>query len=607
MEPNIVELAERWVADDPDTETAREGGEIIAAARRGESAELIEQFATSLEFGTAGLRGLIGAGPNRMNRAVVIRTTWGLVSELTKSVPDAAARGIVVGFDGRRMSREFAEEAVRVILAFGVRVHWLGEYAPTPLVAFGVKELGAAAGVMVTASHNPPAYNGYKVYWSEGAQIIPPVDQRIAEKIAGCEAASTVPRVDFAEAVKSGKIVDISASLEEAYLRALRESRLLNTASAAAGALSHDRAFPIAYTPLHGVGDKLARAALAQAGFSRVVSVASQSKPDGAFPTVKFPNPEESGAMDLVLECGRQIGAPIVIANDPDADRLAIAVADSASGLGYRQLTGNQVGILLGHYLLKERPTGSKKRALVMASLVSSPLLGVIAQKLGARYEETLTGFKWIANRALGLARSENLEFVFGFEEALGYMIGDTVRDKDGISSAVLAASVAAQHRARGETLIDALDAIYREYGLFVSSLINMTRPGLAGAEEIRSMMNELRTNLPVSIGGHEVVAVRDCLAQVRVDVRTGQKSPLAMASSNVLVFDLAGGHRVIARPSGTEPKIKFYFDVREEIAFGEEIAIAERRAADTVAKMSVAFKELVLNKRAVPVSRATR
>ena len=594
-------LAERWASDDPDPTTRAEIAALLekACASSGSAClvsheadlaatDLADRFARALEFGTAGLRGVIGAGPNRMNRAVVLRTTLGLAQELAASVPDAAKRGVVVGYDGRRLSREFAEDTACVLAAAGVRAHLFPTLGPTPLIAFAVKHLGAAGGVMVTASHNPPEYNGYKVYWGNGAQIIAPIDAAIATRIEAAPPARAVPRLSLDDARGRGLVVDVAPSVTRAYLDAVR--------ALAVHPGEGDRSISIVYTPMHGVGDELARQALAEAGFANVTSVPEQQRPDGAFPTVAFPNPEEKGAMDLSFALARKLGADLVLANDPDADRLAVAVPLASSPTGFHQLTGNQVGVLLGHYLLTERTTSRPASRLVLASIVSSPLLGQIARALGARYEETLTGFKWIANRAMDLERSASpgsIEFVFGYEEALGYTAGDVVRDKDGISAAMLVAEVAAMSRARGRTILDELDAISRRYGLFVSSQVNATRKGASGVAEIAGIMARLRAAMPKRIGAYEVDAISDFETQRRVVVATGASSTLTLPKSNVLSFELAGGSRVIARPSGTEPKVKFYFDVREAIADGEPLARAEERASAAAQALADAFVRL--------------
>ncbi|HEX3769324.1 MAG TPA: phospho-sugar mutase [Polyangiaceae bacterium] len=571
--------AQRWIADDPDPATRAELHALLANPDPA-STDLADRFAGALEFGTAGLRGVLGAGPNRMNRAVVARTTWGLARELLESVPGAAERGVVVGRDGRRMSRELAEDVAAILAGVGLKVVFFPSPVPTPLVGFAVKRLGAAAGVVITASHNPPEYNGYKVYWEDAAQIVPPVDARVAAAIDRAPSARVVQRPPLEVLRIKGRVIDATPDIERAYLDAVR--------SLAVHAEGGDRDLRIVYTPLHGVGDALVRRALEEARFTSVMTVPEQQKPDGAFPTVAFPNPEEPGAMDLALALGRKTSADLVLANDPDADRLAVATR--APGGDLRMLTGNELGVWLGHYLLTERPE-AKPRAVV-SSIVSSPLLGRIAADLGVRHEETLTGFKWIAQRAIALGR-EGFDFVFGYEEALGYCVGDVVHDKDGVSSAALAAEAAAVLRGRGLTVTDALDAIARRYGLFTSRQVSATRKGTAGLAAIRAMMDRLRASPPPSLAGDAVVAVADYERGSRRDARAGHaetETPLTLPKSNVVALELASGSRVIARPSGTEPKAKFYFDVRETVAPGEPVAAARTRAEAVLGRLVEAF-----------------
>jgi phosphomannomutase len=574
----LRERAERWIADDPDAHTQDELRALLAQPDLSMT-DLADRFAGTLEFGTAGLRGVLGAGPNRMNRAVVARATWGLAQALLAGLPGAAERGVVVGGDARRMSRELSEDTAAILAAAGVRVVLFREPVPTPLVGFAVKRLRAAAGVVVTASHNPPEYNGYKVYWENAAQIVPPVDGDIAAAIARAPAAREVPRPDLDALRARGVVADAPESLARAYLDALRALAVHPDAG--------DRSFEIVYTPMHGVGDALTRQALAEGGFSHVTSVPEQQRPDGSFPTVAFPNPEEKGAMDLAFALAKRKGAGLVLANDPDADRLAVAVPE---GDAYRQLTGNQVGVLIGHYLLTEK-RAPRPRA-VLASIVSSPLLGRIAATLGVHYEETLTGFKWIANRAIDL-EAQGIEFVFGYEEALGYCVGDVVRDKDGISAALVAAEVVAVLRGRGRTVGDELDDIARRWGVFTSAQINVTRKGAAGVAAIRAMMDRLRASPPQRVGDDDVVAVADYEAGSRIEVGTGRRTALTLSRSNVLTFELASGSRIIARPSGTEPKAKFYIDVREEVQPAEPVARAADRAAASMRKLADAFVAL--------------
>jgi phosphomannomutase len=590
LSPSLVEQARAWAAADPDPHTRAEL-EALLHAPNPEATDLADRFAGALEFGTAGLRGVIGAGPNRMNRAVVLRTTWGLATFLLESVgAQAAEQGVAIGYDGRIMSREFAEDTACVLAAAGIKARLFSNVVPTPLLAFAVSRLGTAAGVMITASHNPPEYNGYKAYASNGAQIIPPIDTGIANAIARAPDAKDIPRLALSEAIERGLVTLLEDALKESYL-----------AEVQALSRRHDgeRSIRIVYTALHGVGDELARRAFADAGFQNVVSVPEQQKPDGRFPTVTFPNPEEKGAMDLAFALGRNTNADLVLANDPDADRLAVAVPNPTTPSGFQQLTGNQVGVLLGHYLLSgglrnlaKAGTVHGETPLVIASIVSSPMLGVVAAELGARYDEVLTGFKWIANCALDRKRSHQEHFVFGFEEALGYTVGELVRDKDGISAAVLFAELAAVLRAEGSSVLEHLEKLYRQYGLFVSAQVNLTRKGASGLAELKAIMQKLRESPPRRIGDQQVIAVRDYEAQTETR-NDGTKRPLDLPSSNVLAFELASGSRVIARPSGTEPKAKFYFDVREAMIQGESFEQAQARAEATMNALSKAFVAL--------------
>lgn len=589
---DVIAKARAWADADPDAASRAEIEGLLSSVDPSKT-DLADRFAGVLEFGTAGLRGVIGAGPNRMNRAVVLRTTWGLARYLKETCgPDGSSRGVVIGYDGRRLSRELAEDTACTLAAAGIKAYLFEDVVPTPGLAFAVTHLGCAAGVMITASHNPPEYNGYKAYWGNGAQIIPPTDVGIAKAIEGAPSAKDVPRLSLDEAKAKGLVTIVGDKLETAYLAEVKKLSVRSDG---------DRSLAIVYTPMHGVGDKLARLAFDHAGFTNVVSVPEQQKPDGAFPTVEFPNPEEKGAMDLSFALARARKADLVIANDPDADRLAIALPSDASPTGYVQLTGNQVGVLLGHYILTGglesmdkavRP--SQGEPLVIASIVSSPMLGVVAKALGAQYDEVLTGFKWIANRALDRKKKSGDVFLFGFEEALGYTVGELVRDKDGISAAVIFAELTAVLLQKKTTVLAHLEGLYRRYGLFTSSQVNVTRKGAEGMQELRAIMQRLREKPPWKIGDHDVVTVRDYKEQV-ILAKDGTKKPLDLPKSDVLAFELASGSRVIARPSGTEPKAKFYFDVREPIEGSEPLASAESRASATMKKLSDAFVAIAL------------
>jgi phosphomannomutase len=549
MDPTLAQIARRWMATDPDPATREEIAQLLAAQ---DESGLTERFGNTLTFGTAGLRGILGAGPNRMNRAVVIRVTAGLARHLLDTVPDARSRGVVVGFDGRRGSEAFARDVAEVLAGANIVALCLPPRSPTPLCAFAVRSLGAAAGVMVTASHNPPEYNGYKIYSARGSQIVSPEDQSIAAAIAAVEDPSQVPRGTLVRA--------LDASIEQRYIDAVR---------AVASCRPQGEDLEIAYTPLHGVGDRLACRTLAAAGFSRVESVAAQREPDPTFPTVAFPNPEEPGAMDLVMALGRERRADIVLANDPDADRLAAAVRNRSGRLAV--LNGNELGVLLGHHLLTTGSGGPER--LVITTIVSSPLLGVIARDLGVQYAETLTGFKWIADRALAL-EAEGLSFVFGYEEALGYACGRTCWDKDGISAAAVFAQLAARCKHEGRTVHEYLESIYRRHGLFVSKQESVWMRGADGPDRIAHLMETMRRAHLETIGPHRVLARVDYLARTRTS-RDGSAAEVPLPSANVLAFELEGNGRITMRPSGTEPKVKYYFDLRVEVAPGEALSVA--------------------------------
>ena len=562
--------AQQWAAHDPDPGTA---AQVRALLEKGPAAELADCFTGKLEFGTAGLRGVLGGGPNRMNRAVVRRTTAGLARYLKAQVPDVAKRGVVVGRDGRRMSKEFAQDTALVLAAEGIPAHVFEDLAPTPLTAYATTALGAAAAVMVTASHNPPEYNGYKVYWGNGAQIIPPHDGGIAQAIDQVEPADQVKLLDEAAARKAGLWKDVAPSLERAYFDAILALRVHRKAEG----------LKVVYTAMHGVGGRFVLQALKEAGFDAVTPVAEQQEPDGAFPTVRFPNPEEKGAMDLSTALAQKVGADVVLANDPDADRLAVMARDAGGAM--KMLTGNEVGVLLGHYLLTRQKVD---KPLVITTIVSSAQLGSIAKTLGAAYDETLTGFKWIANRALEREPKEGVRFVMGYEEALGYTVGTVARDKDGVGAALVVADLAAWCKSRGLTLFGYLEEVQRQHGLFVAVQANFTLPGASGAQVIAQVMQAFRDRPVDQVAGLRVLAANDYQARTRRE--GGREVPLALPRSNVLSWELEGGSRVTARPSGTEPKIKFYFERREAMGQGEAMAAARGRAEQGLAQMQRDF-----------------
>ncbi|MEM6791608.1 MAG: phospho-sugar mutase [Myxococcota bacterium] len=575
LTPELIARARAFAAHDPDP-AGRAEIEAMVAAR---DPELAARFAGPLAFGTAGLRGLLGAGESRMNRAVVIRTTAGIAAWLRDTGADPR-RGVVVGYDGRRQSDVFARDAAAVLLAAGFVVHLGKACRPTPLCAFAVRQVRAVAGIVVTASHNPPDYNGYKVYAADGAQITAPTDRAIATAIEAVPPADEVPRADL-EGASPEDLRWLDEAMDRDYLAAVRA---LVPRAASPGDLR------IAYTPLHGVGAPLLRRALNDAGFTDVHVVAEQAEPDGAFPTVSFPNPEEKGAMDLALALGRRVGADLVIANDPDADRLACSVRPKGDeGGAYVALTGNEVGCLLGDYALARLDPSGEER-LIVNTIVSSPWLARIAAYHGAQHAMTLTGFKWIAAKAMDLERTRGARFVFGYEEALGYATGRAVRDKDGISAALALVTYAAELKARGETLLDAREQLWRRHGVHLSAQRAQWFEGADGAQRMARLMGELRDAPPRTLADAAVVTVTDCLRGTIVTIADGAETNLDLPRSDVLGFALASGDRVLVRPSGTEPKLKLYVDVCRPVG-DDDLASARTDAEARLEALVVAMR----------------
>lgn len=537
---NVVTAARAWIAQDPDPETRSELESLIA---KEDWAALEDRFSGSLRFGTAGLRGLLGAGPTRMNRVTVARATAGLCAWLKAQVPDAEARGICVARDARRNSDVFERDVIEIATGAGIPVGYFSEVTPTPVLAFAVLETSAAGGVMITASHNPPGYNGYKVYWGNGAQIIPPHDRGIAEQIHQAPPVDRIPRLSLEEARQRGMLREIEP-IRQKYVETI-VSELRKPASG--------HPVRVAYTALHGVAEDTFREVLARAGFSDVRSVPEQRTPDGRFPTVDFPNPEEPGAMDRVLSLAERVGADLAIANDPDGDRVGVAVRKKDR---LELLSGNDIGILLADDLLA-RYRGNAT-AVVISTVVSSPMLGPVAASHRAIWEQTLTGHKWIQNRAMELEH-EGFAFVFGYEEALGYAPSRAVRDKDGISSALCLVDLASRLKADGRTLLDAREALWRKHGFCADHQVSRRFDGADAQARMDAVIDGYRRHPPPAIGGQRLLAMLDLERQKRW-LPSGETAFTRFAPSNVLIFELEGGHRAMVRPSGTEPKLKYYF-----------------------------------------------
>ena len=596
-EAELRAAVEGWIADDPDAGDRAELKGLLesalgGAADSGALAELRDRFAGRLEFGTAGLRGVVAAGPNRMNRAVVRATTaavagWLLSAAVDGAAGDGAAGGVggpvgsaggaggaevqggirvVVGCDARHRSAEFADETARVLAGAGIAVHMLPQPGPTPLLAFAVRHLGASAGVMITASHNPAADNGYKLYLSDGAQVIPPVDAEVEARIADLGPLSQILVADPG----SPLITRHGDEIAKAYLDAV--------VAVAVGSGVERPELNVVYTPMHGVAGDLMLRAMAQAGFAAPHVVAAQARPDPDFPTVAFPNPEEPGALDLALADAVGLGADLLIASDPDGDRLAVAARRPGQGLaGWVVLPGDQVGALLGASLLGWTAGNvDPGNRLVASTIVSSTLLSKIAATAGARYAETLTGFKWIVRAGDDVPGAR---FVFGYEEALGYAVGDVVRDKDGIGAALAMLRLATEAKATGRSVLERYDELESVHGVHLTSQVTLRTTDQA------EIMGRLRADPPAKFGGLPVTAMVDLAAG---DGARDGPGPMA----NVLIFRLPGA-RVVLRPSGTEPKIKCYIEITEPLA-GRSLPAARGSAAKRLAPLRHALESVL-------------
>ncbi len=572
----LLATAARWRDDDIDPETKAEIDALLARGDAAAIAELRERFAAPLEFGTAGLRGLIGAGPGRMNLVTVMQASAAVARQLLADVPDAAGRGVVIGRDARRNSDRFARIAAEVIAAHGLRVYWVPEPAPTPVVAFLGRDKGAAGVVIVTASHNPPEYNGFKVYGPTASQIVPPQDARIRDMRDAIVAVADIQRVDFTTAIRDGRIIVVNKHSLGTYLDAIDAQCLVSSPPPAQ--------VSVVTTALHGVGHTWVADALARRGHRHVFPVIEQAAPDGRFPTVRFPNPEEKGALDLALALARDKFAELVLANDPDTDRLCVAVRDASQASGYRVLTGNELGLLLADWIMTrgpERP-GWPDKPLVVCSLVSTMMLEPLAKARGVAYAEVLTGFKWIWHLALERKASTGETFVFGFEEALGYCVNpQAVRDKDGVGAAQSIMEFAAFEKARGRDLLARLEDIAVVIGASFTDQVTVVLPGLDGIARIGRIMARVARGAAGGVGRTDRPEPR---------LAGPDAEAAGMVRADVLTWWLADGARIIARPSGTEPKLKVYLETKaatraDAIARAGELAAIIRAAVDQVAE----------------------
>lgn len=544
-----AQRAEAWTQAPYDESTQAEVKGLIAEG--GDA--LVEAFYTDLEFGTGGLRGLMGAGTNRMNAYTVAQATQGLANYMLEAMPSGAS--IAIAHDSRNRSAEFARVAAEVMAGNGIDVHLFPALRPTPQLSFTVRHLGCTAGIVITASHNPKEYNGYKVYWSDGGQIVPPHDKGIIERVRAVAEPAEVQWGRDAEA--QARIHMLGAEADAAYWNTVLDLRLNDDLIENGSDLS------IVYTPLHGTGSASVIPVLEAAGFRNVHIVESQREPDGNFPTVHSPNPEEGAALSEAIALAKQVGAQLVLGTDPDSDRVGIAVPDASVEGGWRLLNGNETGALLVDYVVSERKQKGqlRERDFVAKTIVTSDLMAEVGKRAGLDVHETLTGFKWIAD--VIRQQEGSGRFVAGGEESYGYMIGDQVRDKDAVAAACALCELAHAANRAGTDLLGRLEGIHRVHGAFKEALVSQTKHGRAGKAEIAAQMEGFRTNPPASMAGERVEEVRDYGAREATRVADGSKRALALPASNVVQLVTENQTIVTARPSGTEPKIKFYFSVR--------------------------------------------
>ena len=558
------EIYEQWLANPYFDEATKEELKGISEDEN----EIKERFYMDLEFGTAGLRGIIGAGTNRMNIYVVRRATQGLANYIAKV--DKKAQGVAIAYDSRHMSPEFAEEAALCLAANGIKAYIFESLRPTPELSFAVRHLGCVAGINVTASHNPPEYNGYKVYWEDGAQITPPHDSGIMGEVKSISDWNTVKTMDKAEAEKADLFQVIGKEVDDAYMAELKKQVIHMDAIEKEG-----KNLKIVYTPLHGTGNIPARRILKELGFENVYVVKEQELPDGDFPTVSYPNPGAAEAFELGLKLAKEVDADLVLATDPDADRLGVRVKDKNGE--YHDLTGNMSGCLLANYELSQRKAvnGSlPEDGALIKTIVTTNLADAIAKGYGVNLIEVLTGFKFIGQQILGFENSGKGSYLFGFEESYGCLIGTYARDKDAIVATMALCEAAAYYKTQGKTLWDAMIEMYEQFGYYKDAIQSVTMKGIEGLQKIQEIMNSLRQNPPAEFAGHKVTAVRDYKADTITDVTTGAVKPTGLPNSNVLYYELTDDAWVCVRPSGTEPKVKFYYGVK-----GTSLADADEKS----------------------------
>jgi phosphoglucomutase len=553
MNMGYKEMYQSWL-DNPyfDEDTKAELKSIA-----GDDKEIEDRFYTELEFGTAGLRGVIGAGMNRMNIYTVRKATQGLANYIKKVGKEA--QGVAIAFDSRRMSPEFADEAALCLAANGIKAYVFESLRPTPELSYAVRKLGCTAGINITASHNPPEYNGYKVYWEDGAQITPPHDKGIMDEVKAVTDFATVKTMEKEEAKKAGLYEVIGAAIDDAYIAELKKLVVHQDAIDQVKDI-----LKIVYTPLHGTGNIPVRRVLKELGFQNVYVVPEQEKPDGEFPTVSYPNPEAEEAFVLGLAMAKKLDADLVLATDPDADRLGVYVKDSKTG-EYHSLTGNMSGCLIGDYVIGQRKEreGLPKDGAFIKSIVSTNMADAIAKYYGIQLVEVLTGFKFIGQKMLEFETKGTGTYLFGMEESYGCLTGTYARDKDAVVASMTLCEAAAYYKTEGKTLWDAMIDMYEKYGYYKDDVKAITLKGIEGLEKIQTILETLRADAPKEIGGYKVLKVRDYKKDTITDLADGKVTPTGLPASNVLYYELEDDAWVCVRPSGTEPKVKFYYGIK--------------------------------------------
>lgn len=573
---NYMAEYERWLASPALSDEERAELEAI----RGDEDAIKDRFFAPLSFGTAGLRGVLGTGLYRMNRFTVGAATQGLANLIVQNGAEAMKRGVAIAYDSRHFSPEFAQLAASILAANGIQVKLYDELRPTPELSFAIRHYGTIAGINVTASHNPKEYNGYKVYWEDGAQLPPKEADVVAGEMEALDFFTDVKTMDFAQALDQGLVQMMDWQTDEAYLQ-----EVLKVAINPDCVRQVADDFKLVYTPFHGAGYRLVPEILRRIGYKHILCVPEQMVIDGDFPTVKSPNPENKEGFHLAIDLAKQNGVDLIIGTDPDADRTGIVLKDAKGE--YITLSGNQVGVLLIDYVITARKlTGTMpEHPAVLKSIVTTEMARAAAEANGVACFDTFTGFKFLAEKIKQFETTGSHEYLFAFEESYGYLSGDYARDKDAVTASMLIAEMAAYYRTKGMTLYDAMQTMYEKYGFYTEHTISITMPGVAGLERMKELMNELREHPLTTVGSHKVEYIRDYLPGTRTAIADGKREQMELSGQNVLYYELEGGTSFIIRPSGTEPKVKVYMMAKADT----------KAAADAkVAELAEAAKEIV-------------